>query len=121
MSIDKEIRKLARSNYWQNIYRTGKEIGSIHLFENHTNLSGLQSLFLFWLNIYDSLYTDLSQKEWKYLDEEVINNDTRCDAFLYWRGQIREQELDKHKREEKVNNLNLKNKDNVTSYNVDFT
>ena len=120
MDIEKTIRILARSIYWQNIYKSSKEIGSIQLFENGTNFSGLQSLFLFWLSVYEMLYSELGQKEWKYLDEKVINNDIRCDAFLYWRGQQREQELDKHKREQQVNKLNFKEKGNVSTFNVDF-
>lgn len=120
MNIETIIRKLARSVYWQNIYKSSKEIGSIQLFENITNFSGLQNLFLFWLSIYETLYIELNQKEWKYLDEKVINDDIRCDAFLYWRGQIREQELLKNKREQQVNKLNFKEKGNVSTFNVDF-
>lgn len=121
MDIEKKIRQLARSSHWQNLYNNSKEIPSIQLFENNNNISGLQGLFLFWLNIYDSLYNDLAQKEWKYLDEFVINDDTRCDAFLYWRGQQRERELEKHKKEQRISKLNLKDKSNVTPYSVDFT
>ena len=103
------------------MYRASKEIGTIHIFDNVSNLSGLQTLFLHWLSIYNSLYTDLVQREWKYLDEEVINNDCRCDAFLSWRNEYRIQELEKQKREEKVNKLNLKDKSNVTTYDVNLT
>jgi hypothetical protein len=120
MSIEKEIRKLARSTYYQNLYKAAKEIGSIQIFENKTNFSGLQSIFLFWLNVYESLYQDLNQKEWKYLDEKVIDSDIRCDAFLYWRGQMREQQLNKYKHDQQIQNLKLKDKSNVTSFNVDF-
>jgi hypothetical protein len=120
MNIEKQIRILARSTFYQNLYKTAKEIGSIRLFENTTNLSGLQNLFLFWLSVYESLYTDLAQKEWKYLDEKVIESDIRCDAFLYWRSQVREQQIIKYKQEEKVRNLNLKDKSNVSMFNIDF-
>jgi len=120
MSIEKEIRKLARSTYYQNLYKAAKEIGSIQLFENKTNFSGLQSVFLFWLNVYESLYQDLTQKEWKYLDDDVIENDTRCDAFLYWRGKFREQQLINNKHEQQVQNLKLKDKSNVSTFSVDF-
>jgi hypothetical protein len=120
MSIEKQIRELARSIYWQNVYKSAKEIGSIQLFENKTNFSGLQSLFLFWLSVYESLYSDLGQKEWKYLDEKVINSDIRCDAFLYWRAQMREQEILKYRHEQQINKLNLKDKSNVSTFNVDF-
>ena len=119
MQIESQIRKLARSTYYQNIYRSAKEL-NINLFENISNFSGLQSLFLFWLNVYESLYSDLIQREYKYLDEKVIENDIRCDAFLYWRSQIREQELIKHKQEQQINNLKLKDKSNVSTFNVDF-
>lgn len=121
MDNEKLIRKLARSTYYQNIYKSAKEIGSIHLFENSTNLSGVQNLFLFWLSIYDTLYSELGQKEWKYLDEKVIDNDLRCDAFLYWRGQIKEQEIDNHNREKKVDKLKFKEKGDVSTFNVDYS
>jgi hypothetical protein len=114
------IRKLARSTYYQNIYSAAKDVGSIQLFENKNNYSGLQSLFLYWLKIYDLLYTEISSKEWKYLDEDVINDDCRCDAFLYWRGQQKEAELDKHKQEQKVSNLKFKNSGQVSMFDIDL-
>jgi len=120
MDYIETIRKLARSPYWQNIYNASKEIGSINLFENGTNHSGLQSLFLYWVKVYDLLYTELSQKEWKYLDEKVIEDDIRCDAFLYWRGQHRDAELNKNKQEQKVNNLKFKNPGKVSSFDIDL-
>lgn len=120
MDIEKQIRKLARSIYWQNVYKSAKEIGTIQLFENCTNFSGLQSLFLFWLSVYETLYSEMSQKEWKYLDEKVIDDDIRCDAFLYWRRQIKEAELDKYKREQKASKLNFKGNGNVSMFDIDF-
>ena len=120
MDYIETIRKLARSSYWQNIYNASKEIGSINLFENGTNHSGLQSLFLYWIKVYDLLYTELSQKEWKYLDEKVIEDDIRCDAFLYWRGTMREAELNKNKQEQKVNNLKFSKPGKVSSFDVEL-
>lgn len=120
MDIEKQIRKLARSVYWQNIYKSAKEIGSLHLFENDRNFSGLQSLFLFWLSVYESLYIDLAHKEWKYLDEKVINDDIRCDAFLYWRSQMRDAQINQHKQDEQISKLKLKDKSNVSTFDVDF-
>ena len=114
------IRKLARSSYWQSIFTASKEVGSLRLFDNDGNYSGLQSTFLYWLRVYDLLYTELSQKEWKYLDEKVIENDIRCDAFLYWRGQHRDAELNKNKQEQKVNNLKFKNPGKVSSFDIDL-
>jgi len=115
------LRVLARSSYYQNLYSASKEIGNINLFDNQNNYSGLQSLFLYWLRVYDLLYSELAQQEWKYLDVSVINNDVRCDAFLYWRGQHREAELNKSKQDQKQKNLNFKNPGKVTPFNIDFT
>jgi hypothetical protein len=120
MNIEQTIRKLARSTYYQNIYSSAKELGSIQLFENKVNLSGLQSVFLFWLGIYESLYKDLAHKEWKYLDEKVIKDDIRCDAFLYWRSQMREDAILKQKQQEKVSKLNFKGNGSVSTFDVDF-
>ena len=64
MDYIEEIRKLARSTYYQNIYSSSKELGSIHIFENIYNFSGIQVLFLFWLEVYSNLYSELSQKKW---------------------------------------------------------
>jgi len=120
MDIIQQIRYLARSAHWQNIYNASKEIGSVQLFENTTNHSGLQSLFLYWVKVYDLLYSELGQKEWRYLDDEVIKDDDRCDAFLYWRGLQRENELNRYKNNQKVNNLNFENPGQVTTFDVDF-
>ena len=114
------IRKLARSSYWQSIFTASKEVGSLRIFDNDGNYSGLQSTFLYWLRVYDLLYSELSQKEWKYLDEKVIENDIRCDAFLYWRGQNREAELNKNKQEQKVNNLKFSKPGKVSSFDIDL-
>ena len=77
MTLTKYIRKLARSSYWQNIYRASKKCANISLFINNSEHSDLQSTFLYWLKIYDMLYIELSKKEWTFLTEEVIKNDYR--------------------------------------------
>jgi len=120
MDYIETIRKLARSSYYQNIYNASKEISGVQLFDNKNNHSGLQSLFLYWIKVYDLLYTELSQREWKYLDEKVIEDDIRCDAFLYWRGQHRDAELNKNKQEQKVNNLKFSKPGKVSSFDIDL-
>ena len=119
INIESQIRKLAKSVYYQNIYRSAKEL-NINLFENQSNFSGLQSLFIFWLSVYETLYSELRQKEWKYLDEKAIEDDIRCDAFLYWRSQIKEQELDEYKRKQKTDKLKFREKGNVSMFDIDF-
>ena len=82
------LRKLARTIYWQNFYIQAKELGNLDLFLNHTELSEIQMSFLHWLSIYNSLYTDLANGE-DYINEEVIDDDIRTDAYLFWRRTVK--------------------------------
>jgi hypothetical protein len=121
MTIEGYIRKLARSTYYQNLYISSKEINNIQLFDNTFNFTGLQVLFLYWLRVYGMMFEELLQNKWKYLDEKVINDDIRTDAFLHWRKQQQEKELIEYRREQQVSKLPFKNKENVTTFDIDFS
>lgn len=120
MDLESKIRKLAKHNYWQRLYSLFKDGNHIQLFLNKDNFSGLQILMFSWLEIYYIINKELSQKEWENLDEKVINDDIRLDAFLYWRNKEQEKELYKIKQEEKEykRNKNKSNKGNLKSYSV---
>lgn len=95
------IRELAKSSYWQFLYRQSKELANFRLFENETNFSGIQVLFLHWVSVYNMLYKELAEKQWDYLNEDVIQNDFRCDCFLAWRNAELENEMKKLKKDRK--------------------
>lgn len=122
MNDETLIRKLARGNFWQNIYKSSKENSGIHLFENQTNFSGFQVLFLYWLNIYEMLYKELWEKEWIYLSKDVINDDDRTDAFLYYRGKELDKKIKKNKFEEEKSRIKSKgkHKGDVTPFSVEM-
>lgn len=120
MTIDSMIRKIARSTYWQNLYLSAKEINNINLFDNVSNFSGLQLLFLYWVQLYSVLYDEINQKKWKYLDQKVIDNDIRCDAFLYWRKNQIDSEIEQNKNQRNVDKLKFKSKGKASLFNVDF-
>ena len=101
MKLEEQIRQMARSSYWQEIYNTSKNCSGIYLFENQSNFSGIQYLFLYWLRVYSMLYEELAQLRWENLDEKVIKDNDRTDAFLYYRSKQIEKEIRKSKREEK--------------------
>jgi hypothetical protein len=101
MDVSAQIRKLARSNYWQEVYHASKTCSGIRLFENQDNISGLQFLMLYWLRVYDMLYKELAEKEWSNLDEKVIETDWRCDCFLYWRSKEIEKKIKQYKNDQK--------------------
>jgi hypothetical protein len=101
------IRKMARDNKWQTFYSRSKDISSFSLFNNVTKLTKIQLIFLQYLEIYNILYGNLREKE-KYLNEEVIDNDVRCDAYLYYRkitGNKKDKESDKEENNSNIPSL----------------
>jgi len=78
------LQTLARSNTAQTIYRHTKEIGNLRLFNNDTDLSHLQILYLYYLSLYESLYTDLQMGE-EFISEQVIEDDLRVEAYLLYK------------------------------------
>lgn len=87
------LRRIARSVKYQNLYTRAKELNHIRLFENDTDFSYLQSLFLYYLELYHSLYTALAQGE-PNLSEEVLTDDIRTDAYLLWRNKAKNKKTD---------------------------
>ena len=99
----KLLKKLARSAKWQLLYNKAKELGySIRLFNNIIDFGNHQIWYLYYLELYSSLYMDLSMGE-EYIDEDVIKDDLRCEAYLLYRNEKKKNEnlksksLDKNK------------------------
>ena len=122
MNINTEIRKLARSDYWQSIYSMSKEGHSVQMFKNLAELSGPQITMMQWCKIYDMLYTEHAQKENRLLTIKVIQDDIRCDAYLYVRRIRIENEWQRHQQDKKVNDAkarhNFKSNENVSVIDV---
>ena len=108
MKLEEQIRLLARQPYYQEIYNASQKCAGIHLFENQTNFSGIQHLFLYYIRVYSMLYDELYSLEWNNLDEAVIKDNDRTDAFLYWRRKEQEKRMRKNQREEKKYNKRSK-------------
>lgn len=83
--IIKLLRNLAKSDKWQIIYNRAKEIGTIKLFNNDSDFTKVQIMFLYYLELYASLYKDLGSHE-PYISEDVINDSIRCEAYIFWRS-----------------------------------
>jgi hypothetical protein len=83
------LQKIAKRNDIQTIYSRAKEIGSIRLFKNDSDFSKLQTLYLYFLELYNVLYHDLSSGE-QWITEEVINDPIRVEAYLLLRKENRE-------------------------------
>lgn len=83
MNID-SLQNLAKSNEAQITYHRAKELSSLQLFENNKDLSRIQILYLYYLELYSMLYQDLQMQE-EYLTEEIIHDSLRCEAYLLYR------------------------------------
>lgn len=84
------LRKLAGSRQWIMIYLRAKEIGSIHLFDNTTDFSHIQLIFLQYLELYSNLYNDLAMGE-EFLIEETIQDELRANAYLAYKTKKKEE------------------------------
>ena len=96
----KALRKLARSHKYQLLYNRAKEISNIRLFKNNTDFTSIQLLFLHWLEVYSVMYLDLATNK-NMLNEEIINDDLRAEAYLIWKNHNRKNK-DKSKNTRKV-------------------
>lgn len=113
--MDTQLRKLARSSCWQLIYNSSKKCANIQIFDNVSNFSGLQSRFLHWLFVYDMLFEEIAKHESKFLTENVIENDYRCDAYLTYRYKKHDYSWKQHRREERLREIQTRNKNNQHS------
>jgi hypothetical protein len=118
MRLESKIRELAKSSYWQEIYQSSKECSGINVFDNINNFSGIQFIFLYWLKVYTMLYTELSGQDWQNLDIDVIIDDDRCDAFLYWRRKKIAKQNTKNKAEQKKHTKKGKSSIKTKEFNI---
>lgn len=117
------LRKIARSAYWQTLYARSKDLSNIKLFDNDNELSKLQVSFLNWLETYSSLFIDLYLGE-EYINEQVIENDLLCDAYLSYKNKKQKNErLGVKKAKDNKPKNERYNKDSITekeSFAINF-
>ena len=110
MNIEAYLRKLACTSYYQLLYRNAKDI-HIPMFDNKKDLSGIQLIFLYWLNLYSQLYEILGTDE--FLSEKIIEDSIRLDAYLYLKKNEKEKER-KEMTKQKIKNKLTKPMQNVS-------
>lgn len=76
------LRELARSEYYQNLYRSSKELNGIFIFDNHKDLTKLQIIFLSFLALYDSVYIDIASNDSNLMSLDRIKDDMLVDAYI---------------------------------------
>lgn len=94
------VRNLAKSEKHQSLFSMSKDINGVRLFKNEMDFGYLQVLYLNWLNIYHSLYTDLIREE-EFIDEEILKDIIRVDAYLVYRNKVKNKKQDKLEQDNK--------------------
>lgn len=99
------LRELARSDFWIQTYRASKENG-ISLFDNTKDLSHLQIVFLSYLNLYDSLYSDIASEmtDGAEMSIDRMKSDFLVDCYLSHKRN-KNNKIDK--KEKKKNNTGI--------------
>lgn len=83
------LKKLAKSTYWQTIYASSKETSGLHLFKNVDEFTTLQIQFLNELQFYSSIYMDIAMNE---VSEKVLDNEIYEDSYYYYKVMKRKRE-----------------------------
>ena len=81
MNLERLIRILSKSNYFQTIYSQEKNLG-IYLFKNRTELLYIQIIFLNYLAFYSALYFDYSMVD---ADDMVFEDFIYEDSYMFFR------------------------------------
>jgi len=77
------VRKLAKSIKHQNILRISKDISSIQIFKNNTDLSAIQDVYLSYLYMYSNIYDELALDK---VSPIVLKDNIYTDAFIAWKN-----------------------------------
>ena len=99
--MDTALKKIARSDKYQFLYTRSKDYSFIRLFDNQSDFSRIQMRFLQWLEIYSSLYNDLYMKK-PHLTEEVIKDDIRMEAYLFYKKKYGNTKTEKKSKDREI-------------------
>jgi len=77
------LRRLARSARWMTLYARAKDM-NINLFENQSDFSDIQIIFLQWLETYHFLYMELASQDKPKLSRKIVEDELLCDAYLIY-------------------------------------
>lgn len=111
------IRELAKSWKYQTIYNSMNKNFSFLL--NKVEYNQYQIYFLYWSSIYSSLYEDLATNE-KFLNEKILEDTIRTDAYLYYKRWKREDENRTNNFKETISNKTNKSLDMSNAFEFDF-
>jgi hypothetical protein len=92
-AITKQIRNLAKSNYYQGLYSIDKNLG-LRLFYNTVDFTPIQMNFLNYLAFYSNLFAEIYLGE---IGDIVLENFIYEDAYSLWKSKDKKREQTKLK------------------------
>lgn len=93
------LRNIAKSGKWQNLFARAKDLGNLQLFCNNMDFTKAQVWLFYYLEVYQSLYSDLNSGE-DFINDEVINDSLRVDAYILYRNEKRKKEFKSHNKDD---------------------
>ena len=95
MSFYKSLFELSKSVKMQNLFQAAKDLHHIRLFENETDLSNIQSLFLSYLYTINDVNKDIIIDK---ISPKVLDNELFLDSYLLYKKENRKKEDQKDKK-----------------------
>jgi len=86
MKVYSQLRCLAKSTQFQNLFAASKEIFGIKLFRNSFDFSNIQMIFLNYLYMYDSIMRDIATEN---ISKEVLSDEIYEDAYMLYKKENR--------------------------------
>lgn len=90
-NYDLLIRDLAKQTRAQNLFYAAKDISGINIFNNISNFTKIQQLYLNYLYFYDTISSDIITE---HISKKVFNNHIFEDAYMYWKRNHKETKKD---------------------------
>ena len=98
---DQLIRKLARSDKYQNLFCMNKDLNYVRLFKNEDNFSKLQTQFISWLYFYSNTMIDVLTNK---IEKKDYEDDLLIDCYSLYKHEV----LDKNDNSESNKNQEIR-------------
>lgn len=83
MNSYSQLRNLAKSIRYQNLFVASKEIFGIKIFRNSFDFSNIQNLFLSYLYSYEGLNKDIILEK---ISKHIFDSEIYEDAYILWKS-----------------------------------
>ena len=93
------LRKLAKSDKYQNLLSVCKDIPTIKLFNNSSDLTPIQSIFLSYLYFYKDIYLDVYSNK---INDIIFTDFIYEDAYSKWKRENSTKKIENKKKDIKL-------------------